>query len=207
MKLNELISKVYYLNMDKDINRKISIESTIESMKITKPIIRVSGVDCNDNIPNGYFNNRGHYGCRLGHINIAEKIRNDCDNGYVLIMEDDCAITDLYYSYIETVIEKVSQLDFDLFFLYPNGSKYKNKGPNLSKNCGYGTHAIILNTKNISTYIDVLKHHSLNNPKFVSQNCFNVVDVLLKFNTNLVKYKCDSTLITQNKQFISNTII
>ena len=102
-------------------------------------------------------------GCYLSHYNIYTKIRNDTLPGYTIIFEDDFNIQIDNFEHDVISLIKNSNDDFDMIYL---GNWYNNHGTiinnnlyNLDKdNVLIGTHAYIVNNKNIENIIKATKY-------------------------------------------------
>jgi GR25 family glycosyltransferase involved in LPS biosynthesis len=156
----------HIINLQKDLDQKFQIFDGI----YTKNISLENQLDYikkfNENIcfENDFrFFLSGQIGCYLSHFTIIEKIMNEKNNNelkydYTVIFEDDVT----YYKNsrpIEKIEKTINDLnsinyDFDLIFL---GNLNDNKGINIinniyyldEKNNCFGTHALLINNKNI----------------------------------------------------------
>jgi GR25 family glycosyltransferase involved in LPS biosynthesis len=104
---------------------------------------------------------KGQVGCYLSHYNIYKKIRQDNRLGYTIVFEDDFVIKDEnLLNKIKKIIENTNkkEIDFDLLFL---GNLKDNHGTQIVDNLYYvdksnnlyGTHAYVVNNKNINKII------------------------------------------------------
>jgi len=104
-------------------------------------------------------------GCYLSHLNIYKKIKKDNKKGYTIIFEDDFVIkSDNLLHEIKKIISVLNNknIDFDMIFL---GNLRDNHGKNIQDNIYYldntvslsGTHAYIVNNKNINRIIEKIK--------------------------------------------------
>jgi len=104
-------------------------------------------------------------GCYLSHLNIYKKIKKDNKKGYTIIFEDDFVIkSDNLLHEIKKIISVLNNknIDFDMIFL---GNLQDNHGKNIQDNIYYldntvslsGTHAYIVNNKNINRIIEKIK--------------------------------------------------
>jgi len=102
-------------------------------------------------------------GCYLSHHNIYTKILNDNLPGYTIIFEDDFNIqSDNFENDVISII-KNSNDDFDMIYL---GNWYNNHGTIITNNLYnidkdkhlIGTHAYIVNNKNIEKIIKATKY-------------------------------------------------
>lgn len=87
------IRKVYYINLDKNKERKKEFEKRYYKnpivIKNIIPLQRVSGVLV-DKLPNNTKIGKGQYGCSLAHLKILKHIATKKKKGWYLICEDDC---------------------------------------------------------------------------------------------------------------------
>jgi GR25 family glycosyltransferase involved in LPS biosynthesis len=106
---------------------------------------------------------QGQIGCYLSHHKIIENIMNNNLNyEYSVIFEDDVIFGKYLNNSINKIIIDLNSLniDFDLIFL---GNCSNNKGTNLINNIYYidinnncwGTHALLINNKNIKKIYDL----------------------------------------------------
>lgn len=105
-------------------------------------------------------------GCYLSHYKIYEKIKQDNHPGYTVIFEDDFDIrTENLLDDIFQAIDKLHSkgIDFDIILL---GNLRENHGEQIIDNLYHvdieerlwGTHAYVINNKNIDKIIEVTKH-------------------------------------------------
>jgi glycosyl transferase family 25 len=101
----------------------------------------------------------GQVGCYLSHISLMERIMNNQESDYSVIFEDDVVFdTNTLHFDIENIINNV--IDFDILYL---GNNNENKGTHIINNIYHvntqqycwGTHALLINNKNIKKIIDV----------------------------------------------------
>ena len=107
----------------------------------------------------------------MSHLKIYYMIQEQSQSDYTVIFEDDFDIlTNNFINDINSAINSIDNIDFDMLFL---GNNQENYLPNIEKNRGeliadnvykfnkaqyfYGTHAILINNKNISKIIENLK--------------------------------------------------
>jgi GR25 family glycosyltransferase involved in LPS biosynthesis len=105
---------------------------------------------------------KGQVGCYLSHYNIYKKIRQDNRLGYTIVFEDDFVIKDEnLLNKIKKIIENMNEkeINFDMLFL---GNLKDNHGTQIledlyyvdKSNNLYGTHAYVVNNKNINKIIN-----------------------------------------------------
>lgn len=103
MDINSYVDKIFFINMDKDVDRRNDILAQFQKHNITN-YERISGVIIDDNTPKhclfGPYNNappekyyNGSVGCLLAHRKAIQMAK---DRGYkkILILEDDIVIDD-----------------------------------------------------------------------------------------------------------------
>ena len=104
-------------------------------------------------------------GCYLSHLNIYKKIKKDNKKGYTIIFEDDFIVNSSNFKDdVKKAIDKLNNKSIDFDFLYLGSNQinygeyiidylyYVNPKQNL-----YGTHAYVINNKNIDKIIDKIK--------------------------------------------------
>ena len=119
---------------------------------------------------------RGQLGCTLSHLKIYDIIKDKQSSGsgdYSVIFEDDFeVVTPEFINIVNSSLEISKDEDFDMLLLgnnqtsYGDGTHPKNKGENVKENVYqfnpnimfFGTHAILINNKNIQNIIDSLKY-------------------------------------------------
>lgn len=132
----------------------LDINELIDKGEIPKQ----NSFDSNDNNKSKM---KGQVGCYLSHYNIYKKIRQDNRLGYTIVFEDDFVIKDEnLLNKIKKIIENTNkkEIDFDLLFL---GNLKDNHGTQIVDNLYYvdksnnlyGTHAYVVNNKNINKII------------------------------------------------------
>lgn len=148
--------------------------------KLNKPVIMFNGINTknvllneqnifiknfNKDIKSNFsFKKNGQIGCYLSHFKIIENImKNNLDNDYTVIFEDDVFFGNFLNTNINIIVSNLDNLniDFDIIFL---GNCNNNKGVHLTKNIYYfddnikywGTHALLINNKNINKIYDLI---------------------------------------------------
>jgi GR25 family glycosyltransferase involved in LPS biosynthesis len=104
------------------------------------------------------FARGGQIGCYLSHFTLIENIMKNKESDYSVIFEDDVVIPKNLHSEIEKIIKH--NIDFDILFL---GNHQNNKGQHIvdniyhmdKNNLCYGTHALLINNKNIEKIYNV----------------------------------------------------
>jgi glycosyl transferase, family 25 len=138
--------KIYYFNELLDINFKVTINNTANSV----------------------YNklNTGEIGCYLSHYKLLEELMRN-DNDYSVIFEDDAVILDKIDldKEVNQILNKIKS-DFDLIYLGNLTNNRKNKYIDNIYNINFqdtlwGTHGYLINNKNIPKYYHYLKEMSL----------------------------------------------
>ena len=148
--INIMISKIYYINLDRRPDRLKHIKNELNKINYSGPIERIQGIDgrqlninnlSNDLITiegkNDALNkNKGMYyiltpgaiGCALSHLNIYNKIIEEMsDDNYSLILEDDIIINNNFMNKLNNYTSKMPHFDI-LFLGYHNfNSNEKNE--------------------------------------------------------------------------------
>jgi GR25 family glycosyltransferase involved in LPS biosynthesis len=115
------IKKIYYINLEKDNNRRLCIEKNIKSLLPLIPFERIEAISKLDikNFENftlkrlakswlpvsGVYPKPGGIGCYLSHYEARLKISNEIktsinDSDYYMVLEDDCIFGDDFLSLI-----------------------------------------------------------------------------------------------------------
>jgi GR25 family glycosyltransferase involved in LPS biosynthesis len=167
--------KVFYINLDRSIDRKNHIEKELSKTFSSNIINRFPAIDKNnltkDYIktilnPRAYYyleinnhkrsthediNSNGHIACYLSHLEIWKKLLDDSSVDYYIIFEDDVKINDTYKVKLDRLLK--SKTDFDWVSLIYisrriNDKIYdKNKDLFVLKNPFFGMQSYILNKK------------------------------------------------------------
>jgi GR25 family glycosyltransferase involved in LPS biosynthesis len=190
-------------NQEKKIKNKINIFNGVNGLKLNiNNLIKKDILDKNYKLSKNINHAKREIGCYLSHLNIYKKIKKDNKKGYTIIFEDDFIVNSSNFK--DDVKKAISTLnnyniDFDFLFL---GSNKINYGENIidklyyvnPKQNLYGTHAYVINNKNIDKIIDNIK--IIKNP----------IDVIIQdlsknniFNT-VIMYPY---IVIQNKSFKS----
>lgn len=173
------INKINYfmIHCDEHTDRNKNISTA--RVKLNKPISIFNGINTknillnnqnifinnfNKNIKSNFtFNKNGQIGCYLSHFKVIENIMNNNLNyDYSVIFEDDVFFKNYLDIKINIIIGILNSLniDFDIIFL---GNCNNKKGIQLTKNIYYlddninyyGTHALLINNKNIGKIYDL----------------------------------------------------
>lgn len=122
---NSYLDSIYYINLDKDTDRRASIITQIDKIGAGIKRERIPGImyskdGCPEDLKKymhslSYFLSKSAIGCGLSHIKTWENIVKNKDN-YALILEDDAIIDDDFNRLTNEWI-KVIPDDFDMIFL------------------------------------------------------------------------------------------
>ena len=153
-------------NQETKINNKINIFDGVNGLKLDiNELIKNNILDKNHKLSENINHSKREIGCYLSHHNIYKKIKKDNKKGYTIIFEDDFLVNSPNLKDdIRKSIDKLNRknIDFDFLFL---GSNQINYGENIIDNLYYvnpkqnlyGTHAYVINNKNIDKIIDKIK--------------------------------------------------
>ena len=153
-------------NQESKINNKINIFDGVNGLKLDiNELIKNNILDKNHKLSENINHSKREIGCYLSHYNIYKKIKKDNKKGYTIIFEDDFIVNSPNLKDdIRKSIDKLNRksIDFDFLFL---GSNQINYGENIIDNLYYvnpkqnlyGTHAYVINNKNIDKIIDKIK--------------------------------------------------
>ena len=153
-------------NQETKINNKINIFDGVNGLKLDiNELIKNNILDKNHKLSENINHAKREIGCYLSHYNIYKKIKKENKKGYTIIFEDDFIVNSPNLKDdIRKSIDKLNRksIDFDFLFL---GSNQINYGENIIDNLYYvnpkqnlyGTHAYVINNKNIDKIIDKIK--------------------------------------------------
>lgn len=153
-------------NQEFKINNKINIFDGVNGLKLDiNELIKNDILDKNYKLSKNINHAKREIGCYLSHYNIYKKIKKENKKGYTIIFEDDFIVNSPNLKDdIRKSIDKLNRksIDFDFLFL---GSNQINYGENIIDNLYYvnpkqnlyGTHAYVINNKNIDKIIDKIK--------------------------------------------------
>lgn len=190
-------------NQETKIKNKINIFDGVNGLKLDiNKLIKNDILDKNHELSKNINHAKREIGCYLSHYNIYKKIKKENKKGYTIIFEDDFIVkSSNFKDDIRKSIDKLNNKSIDFDFLYL-GSNQINYGENIidklyyvnPKQNLYGTHAYVINNKNIDKIIDNIK--IIKNP----------IDVIIQdlsknniFNT-VIMYPY---IVIQNKSFKS----
>lgn len=156
--LHTYFDKVYYINLDKRVDRKQECETELLKHNIIAE--RVSAVDANtltnySLYPQRYFK-RGNYGLLLTNIRIFEEA---VKQGYksIVILEDDAMFIENFNDYFEIIYPQVPE-DWDILYL---GANHQKPPTLVAENVGkcietWTTHAIVFKQSSYQIILEEL---------------------------------------------------
>lgn len=132
---NNIIDKIYVINMEKDVDRREKILKKAKKQNIlVKIFTAVDGSTVSPTIINKYFSennlNPGQIGCALSHILVYKDIiKNNYNN--CIILEDDSFFTSNFIKKINNTLNLVNN-NYDMIYL--GGTKLLAYKPRINKN-------------------------------------------------------------------------
>jgi len=140
MNINEFFDKIYCINLDERTDRWELAKQEFESVGITN-YTRFSGVKMED----------GRSGCRESHINIIKDAKIN-DYKKILIFEDDFVFVNKDQNLISNILEQISKIGYDLFYLgatvEPNYGRFQIVSENIVRtNFAFTTHAYSVSSR------------------------------------------------------------
>ena len=213
--LSKLNIPIYYINMDKHVDRNMFMLEQFRHRGITN-FTRISGVDVSKqnkykiNVKSKYKKiNNGEIGCTLAHLNAIEQFLKD-GHDYALICEDDANFElQEYWKYSLRSIAKLLSIkdpEWTSCHLYHN---YKSKSSNnkfkfksiVESDEVYGTVAYLISKRN------ALQLKELTNNFTILQNPENVdprADYFIYYRENTKPYILIPAIINLNTETISS---
>lgn len=166
---NLKVDKIYCLYIEEFLERKEKALKHFKEMKLDVQMFKGS-----------YYPNKGHYGCKMGHLDIIQDAKNNNYNN-ILIVEDDVFFRDNFQININ-----IPQ-DFGLFYLgyydYNNLSIRDENSDKYMKNSKYkllrmfytrSTFAYICNKKTYDSILNVRPHNTHFN-QFIDMFYANII--------------------------------
>lgn len=201
--------KIFLINLKKDTERLKHFFDNLPGCWNKEDITVIEAVDGNITpIPDWFAinsNSKGTYGCYKSHLNIIESIKN-----ISLILEDDVIFHKDFSTIYPNLINKISNLDYDIFYL---GGKHLSRPTSIS----YGDTSIKKCRQTIFTHAYMIKDgykakkiSNLLKNKYTWEHYLPLknyeIDLLYgKLQKDLLNcYTADPFLAFQNRQFKSN---
>jgi hypothetical protein len=198
---------VYCINLEKRIDRKVSVIEQFNSININN----INFVNAIEPKNQGVYKTIGAHGCALSHLKIYELEKNKNSNNFI-VFEDDVIFENNFNEKIKPIIENLKDVEWDIFyFFYPtkglndyNGNRgdiIKVYPSGLVKNYGsIFTHAYAVNKK----CLNELKLKV--SPEYIQKN--NHIDIRsidkAISNLNLNFFACNTNLTFQDPNSYSS---
>lgn len=217
--INKINVPVYYINLDRSLNRKKFMEAQFGRYNITN-YKRISGVDgkqlnniLKDNINGTSFTNnyldltKNEVGCLLSHLK-AIKTAYDNNLDQVLILEDDCSLDLMFFwkdDKITSLLNKLNKPDWEIFQLYTGNCIDLN-----SKNCTlqsgkkdcWGCVAYLINRKGMEKIINFV--NSNNSYEIILGKYFNNKLFPTRGQSDIFLYQIAKTYYLDTPLFFAN---
>ena len=163
---------VYYINMDKSVNRRKFMEKQFKLLNINSPV-RIPGVPGNslDNILFGVYEDISYsieytdlspaeVGCTLSHLKAIKTAYDNNENNALILEDDVCfSLVPFWYEKLSDVISK-APTDWEIIQLFsihpPKNIKSTFILHDIHKPC-YGTTAYLINRKGMNRILNIIK--------------------------------------------------
>lgn len=193
------IDKIYWINLNESIDRKVNMENIFKKINIINERIEAVDGTLIDNINFNYFYNKNNnyplftnkeYAILLSHLNAIEKYIYDDSTFYnfALICEDDLSLDFISYwkNDFKTIIEELPH-DCDILMLGYFSLNLDYKKLYNEWNNEWSAICYLVNKNNIKNKINNLKY---NNKWICNDNDLMVADnyIFSKFKTYVYKY-------------------
>lgn len=172
--------KIYYINLEKSVERKRKLLSQLSRIKIPhKRIDAVYGkempADELDKLcykPSGMLCSRSIIGCYASHLKAWKEFQKDTEEDYAIIMEDDCILSKNFEKNVRNVVSEINKLnplwDFvyfgyynlNLFDMFPSTSRNihkKAKTYTTPSGLPLGFHCYLINRRSVGKLLKVMK--------------------------------------------------
>ena len=206
-----MISKIYYINLDRRPDRDENIKKELSKIDFDGPVERIPAIDGRQlNIPsisedlitsegkkdamnkNGglyYVMTPGAIGCALSHHNIATKVIEEMSNDdYVLILEDDVVLEDNFMDKLKKYLNEMPK--FDILLIGYHMKQNKQVGPTFYDKPlkSWGTFGFVTNKKGSQELLKLFPiKHQVDTEMHKLYNNNNLDVYSLKENNRLVK--------------------
>lgn len=170
-----MISKIYYINLDRRPDRDENVKKEISKINFSGPVERIPAVDGRElDIPNlsenlitkdgksdalnknaglYYVMTPGAIGCALSHHNLANKIIEEmADDNYVLILEDDVVLEDDFMNKINNYLKEMPKFDILLIGYHMKQNKMVGGSFYDKPSKSWGTFGFVTNKKDQKNY-------------------------------------------------------
>ncbi len=206
-----MISKIYYINLDRRPDRDENIKKEINKINYNGPVERISAVDgnqldilnlseklitqegkndaLNKNAGLYYIMTPGAIGCALSHRNLATKIIEEMsDNNYVLILEDDVVLEDDFMNKLNKYIKDMPHFDILLIGYHMKQNKMVGNSFYDKPIKSWGTFGFVTNKKGSSEILKLFPiKYQVDTEMHKLYNNNNLEIYSLKENNRLVK--------------------
>ena len=165
-----MISKIYYINLDRRPDRNENIKNEINKINFNGPVERIPAVNgieldihnLSDELikPEGkkdamdkngglyYIMTPGAIGCALSHYNVATKIIEEMsDTDYVLILEDDVILEDDFMNKLNKYMQEMPPFDILLIGYHMKQNKIVGDSFYDKPDKSWGTFGFVTNKK------------------------------------------------------------
>ena len=199
-------------NQETKIKNKINIFNGVNGLKLNiNKLIKNDILDKNHELSKNINHAKREIGCYLSHLNIYKKIKKDNKKGYTIIFEDDFIVNSSNFKDdVKKAISTLNNNNIDFDFLYLGSNKI-NYGENIidklyyvnPKQNLYGTHAYVINNKNIDKIIDNIK--IIKNPidviiQDLSKN--NIFNTVIMYPYIVIQNKSFKSMVDNNEDVI-----
>jgi GR25 family glycosyltransferase involved in LPS biosynthesis len=186
---------LYYINLDRSVERRQQLEQQLERYKIKAT--RISGTDGRTfntefintltQPPKGVANNELEHACTVSHLKTIQKFLQD-DYNYAMIVEDDVDLS-LHRLWKESLGNSLLKLpsDWDIVLLYDSQASINNsnaKNNKFVKGKNWGTVAYAISRKGAENILKSVPH--INNRWDFTKMPVVAADVILYGNSNNV---------------------
>ncbi len=136
--INDFFDKVYCINLDERVDRWEQAQKEFKKLGINE-VERFSAVK----------HEKGAIGCRESHLNIIKEAK-ELGLSNILIFEDDVLVLEEHLNKIESALNELKTLDWELFYfgatVDPNVGRLSSVTPTIVRtNFAYTTHAYAIN--------------------------------------------------------------
>lgn len=207
-----MISKIYYINLDRRPDRDENVKKEIAKINFNGPVERIPAVDgreldisnlsdnlitregkidaLNKNAGLYYVMTPGAIGCALSHHNLATTIIEEMNdnNNYVLILEDDVELEDDFMNKLNRYIKEIPQFDILLLGYHMKQNKMNGNDFYDQPLKSWGTFGFITNKKGSTELLKLFPiKHQVDTEMHKLYNNDNLKVYSLKEDKRLVK--------------------
>ena len=173
------------------IDRQITLVDAVKGNDLNEAELLKSGLLSQNYQGQGGDVGKREWGCYMSHFKIYEEIKSkQQESDYSIIFEDDFSITtDNFISKVNGAVEliKLKNVEFDMLYL---GNTNDNHGEQVDENIYHvlqetplwGTHAIVINNKNIDKIIGETNHINMAiDEKLKVLSMYNKLNILVLY--------------------------